>query len=70
MYQYKAQLKRNKEVIAQGHSVEDIEKQIVHYKREQKKGIHTNMNNEIEIIHVLRDQVHGDKKEKIIKVIV
>ncbi len=69
MYQYKAVLKHNKEVIAEGHNLEDIEKGIKHFKREQKKGIHTNMNNAIEIIHVKRDQLHGDGKDEIIKVV-
>ena len=69
MYQYKAVLKRSKEIIAEGHSIEDIEKQIVHFKREQKHGFHTNMNNEIEIFHVRRDQLHGDKKNDLIKVV-
>ena len=62
-------LKNDKKVIAQGHSVEDIEKQIIHFKRDQKKGLHTHMNDQIEIIHVKRDQLHGDKKEVLIKVV-
>ncbi len=69
MYQYKATLKSNKEVIAQGHSIEDIEKQILHFKREQKHGLHTNMNNQIEIFHVKRDQLHGDGKDVLIKTV-
>ncbi|WKX02369.1 MAG6790 family protein [Candidatus Mycoplasma mahonii] len=69
MYQYKAMLRRNKEVIAEGHTVEGIEKQVLHYKRGQKKGEHTNMNNEIEIIHIKRDQLHGNPKETLIKVV-
>ena len=69
MYQYKAILKQSKEMVAEGHTLDDIEKQIVSFKRKQKKGIHTNMNNQIEIIHVQRDQVHGKGKEKIIKVV-
>ena len=64
MYQYKAKLKKNQQIIAEGHTLEDIEKQIVHFKREQKRGLHTNMNNQIEIIHVQRDQMHGEGKEK------
>lgn len=69
MYQYKAMLKNDKKVIAQGHSVEDIEKQIIHFKREQKKGLHTHMNDQIEIFHIKRDQLHGEGKEVLVKVV-
>ena len=69
MYQYKAVLKHSKQIIAEGHSLEDVENQIVHFKRGQKYGRHTNMNNEITIIHNLRDKVSGKYKEKIIKVV-
>ena len=69
MYQYKAVLLKKKEVIAQGHTVEDVEKQIIHFKREQKYGLHTDMNNQIQIIHVKRDQVHGTGKEEVIKIV-
>ena len=41
MYQYKAILKSTREVVAEGHSLEDLEKQIKHFKREQKRNIHT-----------------------------
>lgn len=69
MYQYKARLKQSQEIIAEGHTLEEVEKQIIHFKREQKKGIHTNMNNQIEIIHIQRDQIKGKGKEKLVKVV-
>ncbi len=69
MYQYKAVLKSTKETIANGHSIDDIEKQIIHFKREQKHGLHTNMNDKIEIFHVKRDQLHGDGKDVLIKTV-
>lgn len=69
MYQYKAVLKHNKKLIAEGHTVQEIEKLIVRFKREQKYGIHTNANNQIAIIHVLRDKIRGKWQEKIIKIV-
>ncbi|WGI36279.1 MAG6790 family protein [Mesomycoplasma lagogenitalium] len=71
MYQYKAVLKSNKKVIAQGHSLEDIEKDIKHFIRQQKKGIHTESNVPIEIYHIYRDKTSGSEtsKEKLVKII-
>ena len=65
MYQYKAILQSSKEVIAENHTIEKIENDIVHYKRQQKKGIHTHANDNISIYHVFRDGT----KEKLIKTI-
>ncbi|MBN3534680.1 MAG6790 family protein [Mycoplasma procyoni] len=71
MYQYKAILKSTKEVIAQNHTLEDLEKDIKHFIREQKRGIHTNSNVPIEIYHVQRDKTSGveNSKEKLVKVL-
>lgn len=71
MYQYKAILKSTKQKIAEGHSIEDIEKQVVHFRREQKYGIHTRKNEPIEIIHLHRNKTIGvgHSKEEIIKII-
>lgn len=65
MYQYKAILKSTKEVIAQNHTIDKLENDIKHFKREQKKGVHTRANDSIEIFHVHRD----DGKEELIKII-
>ena len=69
MFQYKAVLQKGKKIIAEGHSIEDLEKQIVHFKRQQKYNEHTNMNNKIKIYHCFRDEGKGKRKEKLIKVI-
>lgn len=71
MFQYKAILKSTKEVIAQGHSIDDIEHQILSYRRRQKKGEHTRSNENIEIFHVQRNQKEGSKKikEELIKIV-
>ncbi|MCK5867131.1 MAG: hypothetical protein KAG14_01905 [Mycoplasmataceae bacterium] len=69
MYQYKAVLKSSKKVIAEGHSVEDVEHKVKHFKREQKKGLHTKGNDVIEIIHNKINHISGNKKEELIKVI-
>ncbi|UWD33906.1 MAG6790 family protein [Mesomycoplasma molare] len=71
MYQYKAVLKSTKEIIAKGHTLEDIEKEIVHFIREQKKGIHTNSNVPIEVYHIQRNKTDGTNlsKEKLVKTI-
>ena len=65
MYQYKAILKSSKKVVAENHTIDSIENDILHFRRQQKKGIHTQGNEPIEIFHVHRD----DKKEKLIKII-
>ncbi|MCP4337233.1 MAG: hypothetical protein GY679_05305 [Mycoplasma sp.] len=70
MYQYKAVLKSSKEVVAEGHTLNDIEKEIVRFKRGQKRSEHTNANVGIEIFHVKRDQKTGIGKEDLIKVII
>ena len=69
MYQYIARLKASKELIAEGHTVEDIEHQIVRFKRGIKRGEHTRDNEQIEIVHVHRDQVGGNPTEKLVKVV-
>lgn len=65
MYQYKGILKSSKEIIAEGHTVESVEHQALHFRREQKKNVHTQMNDPIEIFHVFRDGT----KEKLVKII-
>ncbi|CAM9096784.1 MAG6790 family protein [Mycoplasma marinum] len=69
MYQYKAVLKSTKEIIAQGHTLEDIEKEVVGFRRGHKHGIHTDSNVQIEIFHILRDQKEGNGKDRLIKVV-
>lgn len=65
MYQYKAILKSTREVIAENHTIEDLEKDIKHFKRGQKHGEHTRENDLIEVFHVFRD----GSKDKLIKTI-
>ena len=65
MFQYRAILKSNKEVICEGHTLQDLEKKITHWKRLAKKGVHTRSNEAIEIMHVRRDE----DKEILLKVI-
>ena len=70
MYQYKGVLKGSKEVIAEGHTVADIEHATLHYRREQKKGQHTNANVPVEIIHVKHNiESHHVNKEELVKII-
>ncbi|NQZ66061.1 MAG: hypothetical protein HRT99_02450 [Mycoplasmatales bacterium] len=69
MHQYKGILRSTKEVIAEGHSISEIEKAVIHFRREQKREIHTNGNVPIEIYHVKRDQVSGRHKDELIKVV-
>ncbi|VEU59316.1 MAG6790 family protein [Mesomycoplasma neurolyticum] len=70
MYQYKAILKSSKKVIAEGHTLEDVEKEIIRFIREQKKGLHTEGNIPIEIYHIERDKKKGNhfSKDKLIKI--
>lgn len=69
MYQYKAILKSTEETIAEGHSLKDILALVKNFKRKQNKGIHTHANDQVKIIHVHRDKLHGFGKPKLIKVI-
>ncbi len=65
MYQYKAILKSNREVIAEDHTVDGIENKVLNFRRKAKKGLHTRENEPVEIIHVYRN----GKKQKLIKII-
>ncbi|MGL5521760.1 MAG: MAG6790 family protein [Metamycoplasmataceae bacterium] len=71
MYQYKAILVSSREVIAEGHSVQDVENAIKTFRRGQKRGEHTSENEKIEILHIFRNQKEGKTniKEEIIKVV-
>ncbi|AAT28074.1 MAG6790 family protein [[Mycoplasma] mobile] len=71
MYQYKAVLKSTQEIIAEGHTVEDIEHQIVAFRRAAKKGDHTRSNEQVQIIHVKRAQKEGANlaKEEVVKIV-
>lgn len=69
MYQYKAVLKSTQEVIAEGHSVDDIEKAVLGFRRQQKKNEHTEMNVPVEIIHVKKNVEQNKNKEELVKII-
>ncbi|MDJ1646726.1 MAG6790 family protein [Mycoplasma phocimorsus] len=64
MYQYKAILNSTKEVIASEHTIEEIEKRIVHFKRRQKYHEHTRANEKISIYHVIRNNKEGAESSK------
>lgn len=66
MYQYKAILSSTREVIAQEHTIEDLENAVLHYRRGQKKGEHTLGNVKVEVYHIENDH-DGRIKEKLIK---
>ncbi len=68
MHQYKGILKSTKEVVAKGHSIDEIEKSILHYRRQQKKNLHTYGNVPIEIYHSKIDHISGKYKDELIKV--
>ena len=69
MYQYKAVLKSTKEVIAEGHSVDEIEKSVLHFRRQQKRNEHTEMNVPVEVIHVKKNVEKNSYKEELVKII-
>ncbi|QNM93605.1 hypothetical protein H9M94_03330 [Mycoplasma sp. Pen4] len=71
MYKYKAKLISNNEVIAQANTIEEIEGLIKGFRRGQKHGEHTRMNEKIEIIHVERNDLRGKhhSKEVVIKTV-
>ncbi|WP_025755230.1 MAG6790 family protein [Mycoplasmopsis cricetuli] len=71
MYKYKARLVSNGEIVAQANNLDDLSGLIKGYRRGQKHGMHTKANENIEIIHVERDGLHGKhfSKEVIIKIV-
>lgn len=70
MYQYKAILRKTGDLIAEGHTFNEIEHGIKHFKRAQKRGEHTNGNDRIEIYHTRRNKLFGFKaKDELVKVI-
>lgn len=70
MYQYKAVLVSSKEVITEGHTLEEIEHALIAYRRQAKKGVHPHTNDQIKIVHVRRNKLWGRKStEEIIKIV-
>ena len=66
MYQYKAVLISNKQIITEGHTLEEIEKFIVGWKRKNNDK----SNEKIEIIHVFRSNKQSwESKEELIKIV-
>ncbi|UUD36532.1 hypothetical protein NPA08_01720 [Mycoplasmopsis citelli] len=71
MYKYKAKLVSNGEVVAQANTLDDLNGLIKNYRRGQKHGLHTKANENIEIIHIERDNLHGkhQSKEVVLKIV-
>ncbi|MGL5205471.1 MAG: MAG6790 family protein [Metamycoplasmataceae bacterium] len=66
MYQYKAVLSSNKEVLTKDHTIEDIEKFVVGWRRRNTEKANEN----IEIIHVYRNnKLSWRPKEELVKII-
>ncbi|WP_406613966.1 MAG6790 family protein [Mycoplasma corogypsi] len=68
MYKYYAKLLSSGEVVAQAHTLEDLEGKIKSFRRGQKHGEHTQGNEKIEIIHVEQNHLEGKKASKEVKV--
>ncbi|UUM20107.1 MULTISPECIES: MAG6790 family protein [unclassified Mycoplasma] len=71
MYKYKAKLVASGEIVAQANSLDDLSGLIKNYRRGHKHGTHTKANENIEIIHVERDNLHGKyaSKEVVLKIV-
>ncbi|MGL6125155.1 MAG: MAG6790 family protein [Metamycoplasmataceae bacterium] len=66
MYQYKAVLTSSKEVLTKDHTIEDIEKFIVGWRRRNASKANEN----IEIIHVFRNnKLSWKSKEELVKIV-
>ncbi len=66
MYQYKAVLTSNKEILTKDHTIEDIEKFVVGWRRKNP----SKSNENIEIIHVFRsNKLTWRSKEELVKII-
>lgn len=70
MYQFRAVLRSTNEIISEGHTIDDVEKDIVHFKRQQKHNAHTRGNEKIVIYHMKRHKVFGFKRpaKKLVKI--
>ena len=67
MYQYRAVLKSSGVLVTEAHNLEEIEKHIVHYRRNEGKG----HKDSILIYHrKILDHSQGNFKEELIKTIV
>lgn len=64
MYQYKAILRSTGEVIHEGHTIQEVEHAVVHFRREQRKGLHTHGNDKIDIYHAIRNKLFGWRKSR------
>lgn len=71
MFQYKAILRSNGALVAEGHTITDVSHQVKAFRRMQRKGEHTSSNVPIDIFHVKRNKLfgRGKCKEELIKVI-
>ncbi|WP_127942810.1 MULTISPECIES: MAG6790 family protein [unclassified Mycoplasma] len=69
MYQYRARLKSSQEIIAESHTLENIEHQITAFRRAQLQGKHTKMNEPVEVIHIFRNKKQGTGKEVLVKIV-
>lgn len=69
MYQYKGVFHKSRKVAAEGHTIEDIEQQIVRIRREQLKNNDGGTSEAIEIIHVKREGKTGHFKEEFVKLV-
>lgn len=66
MYQYKAVLTSDKQVLTKEHTIEDIEKFVVGWRRKNS----SKSNENIEIIHVFRiNKLSWKTKEELVKII-
>ncbi len=66
MYQYKAVLVSDKEILVKDHTIEDIEKFIVGWRRRNSDK----SNDKIEIIHIFRtNKLSWKVKEELIKIV-
>lgn len=71
MYRYKAKLASTNEVITQSNTIEDLEHNIVTFRRLQKYAVHTRANDKIQIYHIEQNHKIGKRasKEVLIKVV-
>ena len=69
MYQYKAILRSTREVVTEGHDLEDVLSGVKTFRRGEKNGEHTNSNIPIDIYHVKRDKVSGHHNDVLLKTI-
>ena len=69
MFQYKAILRSNKQIVSEGHNIEEVIHGVRSFRRGEKNGDHTSSNVPVDIYHVKREKNSGNHQDILLKTI-